>query len=202
MLHPWMFECRGNVDDERTEKKKNRSNLCLQTICPSVLFDLWSSWFIRAEVTDVSFPWYFPAEMADVLSPWYTRAEMTRVLSPWYTRADMTDVLSPWENCAEMTDVSYCSWHTCAEMIKWDSDFMRWSMSGMIPCIEKPIQELRGMSKNGKLLHRPRCQFQPSLRYTSTPLVHRRRCVGINSDMRVQIWGGGTVTGWKESKTY
>ena len=121
-----MSECRGNMGDERTEKKKNRSYLCLQTTCPSVLFDFWSSWFIRAEMTDVSFPWYVLAEMADVLSPWYTRAEMTRVSSPWYTRA-------------EMADVSYCSWYICVEMITWDSGFMHGSMSGMIPCIEKPI---------------------------------------------------------------
>ena len=50
--------------------------------------------------------------MTDVSSPWYTRAEMTNVSSPWYTRA---------------------------EMVEWDADFMRWSMSRMIPCIEPPI---------------------------------------------------------------
>ena len=79
----------------------------------SVPFVLWSSWCIRAEMTDVSAPWCTCAEMMDVSSPWCTRAEMTDVSSPWYTLADM---------------------------IEWDAEFMRWSIPGMIPCREKTHQ--------------------------------------------------------------
>ena len=40
-----------------------------------------------------------------------------------------------------MTDVS-SPWYTRAEMVEWDTDFMRWSMSRMITCIEPPRSDV------------------------------------------------------------
>ena len=48
----------------------------------------------------------------------------------------MTDVSPPLNVRAEVTDVSP-PWYTRARIIEWDADFMRWSMSRMVPCIEK-----------------------------------------------------------------